>query len=86
MAKLGRLQKKQPTRNFRLEAYKEAKNQYFHTIRKVKTTCQNKFLKKAQGKKIFTTLKYTKEKTLQTVPSLQYRKDGNNRLVESFNN
>jgi len=85
MAKLGRLQEEQPTRSSRLEAYKEAKNQYFHAIREAKTTCWNKFLEKAQGKEIFTALKYTKEKTLRTVPSLQYRKDGNTRLVESFN-
>jgi len=37
MAKLGRLQEEQPTRSSRLEAYKEAKNQYFHTIREAKT-------------------------------------------------
>ena len=86
MAKLGRLQEEQPTRSSRLEAYKETKNQYFHAIREAKTTCWNKFLEKAQGKEIFTALKYIKEKTLQTLPSLQYRKDGNTRLVESFNN
>ena len=85
MVKLGRLQEEQPTRSSRLEAYKEAKNQYFHGIREVKTTCWNKFLEKAQGKEIFTTLKYIKEKTLRTVPSLQYTKDRNTRLVESFN-
>ena len=39
MAKLGRLQEEQPTRSSRLEAYKEAKNQYFHTIREAKTSC-----------------------------------------------
>src|SRR6266568_8120694 len=38
MAKLERLQEKRPTRSSRLEAYKEAKNQYFHAIREVKTT------------------------------------------------
>jgi len=70
MAKLGRLQKEQPTRSLRLEAYKEAKNQYFHAIREAKTNCWNSFLEKAQEKEIFTALKYIKEKTLQTIPSL----------------
>ena len=70
MAKLGKLQEEQPTKSSRLKAYKEAKNQYFYIIREVKTTCWNKFLEKAQGKEIFTALKYTKEKTLRTVPSL----------------
>jgi hypothetical protein len=84
MAKLGRLQEEQPTRSSRLEAYKEAKNQYFHAIREAKTNCWNSFLEKAQGKEIFTALKYTKEKTLRTIPSLQYSKDGTTRLVESF--
>src|SRR6266568_9154212 len=84
MAKLGRLQEEQPTRNSRLEAYKEAKNQYFRTIREAKTSCWNSFLEKAQGKEVFTALKYTKEKTLRTIPSLQYSKDRTTRLVESF--
>ena len=84
MAKLGRLQEEQPTRSFRLEAYKETKNQYFHAIREAKTTCWNKFLEKAQGKKVFTALKYTKEKTLQIIPTLQYSKNGTTKLVESF--
>jgi hypothetical protein len=84
MAKLGRLQEEQPTRSFRLEAYKEAKNQYFHAIREAKTSCWNSFLEKAQGKEIFTTLKYTKDKTLRTIPSLQYSKDRTTRLVEGF--
>ena len=84
MAKLGRLREEQPTRSSRLEAYKEAKNQYFYVIREAKTNCQNSFLEKAQGKEIFTTLKYIKEKTLRTIPSLQYSKDGTTRLVESF--
>ncbi len=70
VAKLGRLQEVQPTRSSRLEAYKEAKNQYFHAIREAKTSCWNSFLEKAQGKEVFTALKYTKEKTLQTIPSL----------------
>jgi hypothetical protein len=70
MAKLGRLREEQPTRSSRLEAYKEAKNQYFHAIREAKTNCWNSFLEKAQGKEIFTALKYTKEKTIQTIPSL----------------
>jgi len=39
MAKLGRLQEEQPTRSSRLEAYIEAKNQYFHAIREAKTSC-----------------------------------------------
>ena len=47
-------------------------------------TCQNSFLEKAQGKEVFTALKYTKEKTLRIVPSLQYSKDGITRLVKSF--
>ena len=47
MAKLGRLYKKQPNRSSRLEAYKEAKNQYFHAIREAKTSCWNSFLEKA---------------------------------------
>jgi len=64
MAKLGRLQEKQPSKSSRLEAYKEAKNQYFHAIREAKTSCWNSFLEKAQGKKVFTALKYIKEKTL----------------------
>jgi hypothetical protein len=85
MAKLGRLQEEQPTRSSRLEAYKEAKNQYFYIIREAKTSCWNSFLKKAQGKEIFTALKYTKDKTLQAIPSLQYSKDRTTRLVESFN-
>jgi hypothetical protein len=85
MAKLGRLQKEQPTQSSRLEAYNEAKNQYFHAIREAKTSCWNSFLEKAQGKEVFTALKYTKEKTLRTIPSLQYSKDGTTRLVESFN-
>ena len=55
---------------FRLEAYKKAKNQYFYAIREAKTSCWNNFLEKAQGKKVFTALKYTKEKTLRIVPSL----------------
>ena len=84
MAKLGRLQEVQPTRSSRLEAYKEAKNQYFYAIREAKTSCWNSFLEKAQGKEVFTALKYTKEKTLQTIPGLQYRKDGTTRLVKSF--
>jgi hypothetical protein len=84
MAKLGRLREEQPTRSSRLEAYKEAKNQYFHAIREAKTNCWNSFLEKAQGKEIFTALKYTKEKTIRTIPSLQYSKDGTTRLVESF--
>ncbi len=84
MAKLGRLQEEQPTRSSKLEAYKEAKNQYFHAIREAKTNCWNSFLEKAQGKEVFTALKYTKEKTLRTTPSLQYSKDGTTRLVESF--
>ncbi len=84
MAKLGRLQEEQPIRNSRLKAYKEAKNQYFYAIREAKTSCWNSFLEKAQGKEVFTALKYTKEKTLQIVPSLQYSKDGITRLVESF--
>ena len=46
MAKLGRLQEEQPTRSSRLEAYKEAKNQYFYAIREAKTSCQNSFLEK----------------------------------------
>ena len=71
MAKLGRLQEVQHPRSSRLEAYKEAKNQYFHAIREAKTSCWNSFLEKAQGKEVFTALKYTK--------------DGNTRLVESFN-
>ena len=70
MAKLGRLREEQPTRSSRLEAYKEAKNQYFHAIREAKTNCWNSFLEKAQGKEIFTALKYTKEKTLRIIPSL----------------
>src|SRR6266571_4010734 len=57
MAKLGRLQEEQPTRSSRLEACKEAKNQYFHAIREAKTTCWNSFLEKAQGKEVFTALK-----------------------------
>ena len=84
MVKLERLQKEQPTRSFRLEAYNKARNQYFYAIREAKTSCWNTFLEKAQGKEVFTALKYTKEKTLQTIPSLQYSKDGNTRLVESF--
>ena len=84
MAKLGRLQEEKPTRKSRLEAYKEAKNQYFHAIREAKTSCWNSFLEKAQGKEVFTALKYTKEKTLQIVPSLQYSTDGITRLIESF--
>jgi len=84
MAKLGRLQEKQPTRSSRIKAYKEAKNQYFHAIREAKTSCWNSFLEKAQGKEVFTTLKYTKERTLRIIPSLQYSKDGTIRLVESF--
>ena len=84
MAKLGRLQEEQPTRSSRLEAYKEAKNQYFHAIREAKTSCWNSFLEKAQGKEVFTALKYTKERTLRIIPSLQYSKDGTTRLVESF--
>jgi len=51
MAKLGRLQEEQPTRSSRLEAYKEAKNHYFHAIREAKTSCWNSFLEKAQGKR-----------------------------------
>jgi hypothetical protein len=54
----------------RLEAYKEAKNQYFYAIREAKTNCWNSFLEKAWGKEIFTALKYIKEKTLRTIPSL----------------
>ena len=84
MAKLGRLLEEQPTRSSRLEAYKEAKNQYFYAIREAKTSCWNSFLEKAQGKEVFTALKYTKEKTLRIIPSLQYKKDGTTRLVESF--
>jgi len=84
MTKLGRLQEEQPTRSSRLKAYKEAKNQYFHAIREAKTSCWNSFLEKAQGKEVFTALKYTKEKTLRIIPSLQYSKDGTTRLVESF--
>jgi len=84
MAKLGRLQEEQPFKSSRLEAYKEAKNQYFYAIREAKTSCWNSFLEKAQGKEVFTALKYTKEKTLRTIPSLQYSKDGTTRLVESF--
>ena len=64
MAKLRKLQEKQSTRSSRLEAYKETKNQYFHTIREAKISCQNSFLKKAQKKEIFTALKYIKKKTL----------------------
>ena len=64
MAKLRRLQEEQPTRSLRLKAYKDAKNQYFYVIREAKTNCWNSFLKKAQGKEIFTALKYIKEKTL----------------------
>jgi len=60
------------------------KNQYFHVIREAKTSCWNSFLEKAQGKEVFTTLKYTKERTLRIIPSLQYSKDGITRLVESF--
>jgi len=52
---------------------------------KAKTSCWNSFLEKAQGKEIFTALKYTKEKTLRIIPSLQYSKDRTTRLVESFN-
>ena len=70
MAKLGRLREEQPNRSSRLEAHKEAKNQYFHAIREAKTSCWNGFLEKAQGKEIFTTLKYIKEKTLRIIPSL----------------
>ena len=84
MAKLGRLQEDQPTRKSRLEAYKEAKNQYFSAVREAKTSCWNSFLEKVQGKEVFTALKYTKEKTLRIIPSLQYSKDGTTRLVESF--
>ena len=84
MAKLGRLHKEQPNRSSRLEAYKEAKNQYFHAIREAKTSCWNSFLEKAQGKEVFTALKYTKERTLRVIPSLQYSKDGTTKLVESF--
>jgi len=47
MAKLGRLCKEQPNRSSRLEAYKEAKNQYFYAIREAKTSCWNSFLEKA---------------------------------------
>ena len=47
MAKLGRLQEEQPIRSFRLKAYKEAKNQYFHIIKEVKTSYWNSFLEKA---------------------------------------
>ena len=39
MAKLGRLHKEQPSRSSRLEAYKEAKNQYFYAIREAKASC-----------------------------------------------
>ena len=85
MAKLGRLQEEQP-RSSRLEAYKEARNQYFHAIREAKTSCWNSFLEKAQGKEIYTALRYTKEKTLRIIPSLKYSKNGTTELVESFNN
>ena len=64
MAKLRRLQREQPTRSFRLEAYNKARNQYFHAIREAKTSCWNTFLEKAQRKEVFTALKYIKEKTL----------------------
>jgi len=83
MAKLKRLQKKL-IRSFRLKAYNKTKNQYFHAIKKAKTSCWNALLKKAQRKEVFTALKYTKEKTLQTIPSLQYNKDGNAKPVKSF--
>ena len=47
MAKLRRLQEEQLTRSSRLKPYKEAKNQYFYTIREAKTSCWNNFLEKA---------------------------------------
>jgi hypothetical protein len=47
IAKLGRLREEQPTRSSRLEAYKEAKNQYFYAIKEAKTNCWNNFLEKA---------------------------------------
>ena len=85
MVKLERLQEEQP-RSSRLEAYKEAKNQYFYVIREAKTSYWNSFLEKAQGKEIYTALRYTKEKTLRIIPSLKYSNNRTTRLVESFNN
>ena len=64
MAKLERLLEEQSIRIFRLKAYKEAKNKYLHAIKEAKTNCWNSFLEKAQGKEVFTALKYIKEKTL----------------------
>lgn len=55
--------------------FKAARNTYFHSVRKAKSTTWNTFLEQAKGKDIFTAMKYVKPRKTQRTPPLS---DGQN--------
>jgi len=67
-----------------LQAWREARNTYFHAIRKAKTNHWLEFLNNATGKEVFTAARYTKPSTLTKIPTITYEAEGVSREARSF--
>jgi hypothetical protein len=76
LAHRKRLFKARPLSKTAEKGYTTARNSYFHAIREAKTDCWNNFLENAQGKEIFTALRYTKAQKVRKIPNILY-KDAN---------
>ena len=69
MQRLNRLAKASEYTLFQ-EELKDAKNQYFNTVKMTKTKHWNKFLEKEDTQSIFKAMSYTKGISSQLIPSL----------------
>jgi hypothetical protein len=54
------------------QSFQEFRNQYFSAIKYAKAKCWNEFLENAEGKEVFKAFQYTKLRTVQKLPILEY--------------
>jgi hypothetical protein len=66
------------------EAWKTARNAYFHAIRQAKIQHWQAFLAGAQGREVFLAHRYTKGSTVTKIPSIRYTENGNLVTADTF--
>ena len=57
------------------QEYHEARANYYHEVKKVKSNCWNNFLENTSGKEIFKAFQYTKQNKIEKLPILQYQSE-----------
>ena len=64
--------------------WKAARTEYFHAVRKAKTTMWQNFLSEASTVDVYRAAKYTKGCLVTKLPALQYDKDGQQMTASAF--